>query len=294
MKKRERLLAIVVGALVLAYLGNWMFNSLLQGPLQKRREQADRLRSQIDKKLAQVRRAQQASQKLARWQQQSLPSNLEVAASLYQKWLLEQVSLSGFKTPNVDSGGAINRKGIYHVLPFSLRGRATLEQLTRFLYEFYSADHLHQISRINLTPLSKSNELDLALSIEALVLPDADRADKLSDRRSDRLASNSLADYRSIVERNLFGQGSAGIDPADYAFLTAILTVDGVPQAWFTVRTTGEILKVQPGQSFEIGQFRGAVAAINSPDIIIDADEERWLLTLGEKLSQAVALPPEF
>jgi hypothetical protein len=294
MAKRERLLAACVAILVAGYLGNWIFSRLLRGPLDARHAKVARLKSEVSKKQLYLRQARKAAQRLERWQAESLPSNLEFAGSLYQEWLLEQVRKAGFKTSNVDSGAPMNRKGIYQVLPFSIRGRGTLEQLTLFLYAFYRADHLHQITRLNLTPLPKSNELELALAIEALVLPTADRADKLASGTSKRLASDELAAYRPIVDRNLFGQVAAGLDPADFAYLTAILMVDGTPQAWVTVRTTGQILKLRPGDNFEVGQFRGSIVEINSPDIIIDADEEHWLLTLGEKLSQATALPPAF
>jgi Tfp pilus assembly protein PilO len=294
MQKREKILAIGVGVLVLGYVGNWMFSSLLQGPLNERYARIDKLKSDIARKQVQIHRGRQAARKLDEWQAQSLPSKREVAASLYQDWLLEQVAKAGFKMPNVDSGEAVNRKDLYIRLPFSVRGRATLEQLTQFLYQFYSANHLHQVQRINITPVPKSEELELSLGIEALVLPGADRTDRLSDEHSQRLASEDFTAYQPILERNLFGQSAAGVDPADFAFLTAVLDVGGTAQAWLTVRTTGEILKLKQGESFEVGQFRGTVTEIASPDIIIDSDEERWLLTLGEKLSQATALPPGF
>lgn len=294
MQKREKILAVGVGVLAVGYVGHWLFSSLLQAPLEQRRHVADGLKSEIEKKQSQIHRGRQAAAKLEEWQAQSLPSKREVAASLYQDWLLDQVGKAGFRMPNVDSGEAVNRKDIYTRLPFSVRGRATLQQLTQFLYQFYSANHLHQVQRINMTPVPKSDELEISLAIEALVLPAADRTDQLSALPSNRLASNELTAYQVIVERNLFGQTGAGVDPADFAFLTAVLDVGGIPQAWLTVRTTGEILKLKPGESFEVGQFRGTVAEITAPDIIIDSDEERWLLTLGEKLSQATALPPGF
>lgn len=293
MKQRERILAVGVGVLVAGYLGNWIYGSMIQGPLQEKRDTIAKLQNDIKTRRAKVRKARVAADQLAVYERQSLPSNLEVAQSLYQDFLLDKVGRAGFKMPNVDSAEPI-KKGDSYRLQFSVRGRGTLEQLTQFLYDFYHADHLHQVQRIGVTPVAKTNELDLNFGIEALVLNTADRKDQLNDGVSQRLASTKLADYRSIVDRNLFGQASAGTDPADYAFLTAILDVDGSPQAWLTVRTTGEILKLNQGQSFEIGQFHGTIAAINAPDIVIDADEERWLLTLGEQLSQAVALPPGF
>lgn len=294
MKKREKLLAGVVGLMVLGFAGNWLFQQALQGPLNARRQKIERLKKDIDRKEQQLRLAQQAGKKLTAWQRQSLPRDAAVARSLYQEWLLEVVGRVGFKLPNVDSGEAVAKKGAYQRLAFSVRGQATLEQLTRFLYEFYRANHLHQIQRLNINPVAGSADLDLSLTIEALILPESDRKDRLSTERSMRLASDRLSDYRVLVDRNFFGQGAAGYDAADFALLTAITDVDGAPQAWFKLQTSGETLRLREGESFEIGQFRGTVAEIRTPDLIVASEEQRWLLTLGENLSQATALPADF
>jgi len=294
MKQRERILASVVGAMLVIFVGNWLFQAMLQGPLDERRSRGERLRKDIEKKEGQLRLARAAGEQLTAWQRQSLPTDLELARSLYQNWLLELVRVAGFAQPNVDSGETVGKKDIYQKLPFTVRGQGTLEQLTSFLYNFYRADHLHQVQRLSITPIPRSQQLELSMSIEALVLPDGERKDRLSGRTSDRLAAENLVEYRAIVERNLFGEGGArAYDESDFAFLTAILEVGGQLEAWFTIRTTGEILKLNVGQPFQVGQFRGRVAEIDSLDVVIDSDNERWLLTLGENLSQATALPPE-
>lgn len=295
MQPRERILAGLVGLLLLGMAGRWLTQTMLSGPQAERQAKIDALEREIDKKQQIVRRARQANQKLTVWNRQSLPNNTEVARSLYQNWLLEIVKRAGFQSPNVDSGEAITKRGIYRRVPFSVRGRATLGELTRFLYDFYRADHLHQIQRLNITPVPNSEYLDLGISIDALILPGADREDQLSAERSNRLASEGLADYQLIAQRNLFGDGGASaFDDADFTFLTAILDVDGQPEAWFTVRTTGAVLKLHVGQLFEVGDFLGTVASIEDLDLIVESDQERWLLSLGENLSQATALPPEF
>ncbi|MGD9644384.1 MAG: hypothetical protein AB7U73_01645 [Pirellulales bacterium] len=294
MKKRERILAIVVGLMVAGVVGNWFFSRMLQGPLAQRQDRVKKLKSDIEKRQAHLRRARQAGIKLAAWQKQSLPSNVEVASSLYQDWLLDLLGRAGFKSPHVDRGEPLAKKGVFHRLPFAVRGRATLGELTQFLYEFYRADHLHQISRIGITPLPKSDLLDLSLSIEALVLPRAESEDQLTTRRSETLASERIEDYQPIVARNLFGQGGGGTDPAEFVLLTAVTDVGGQTQAWLSLRSTGEVLKLRPGDSFEVGQFRGTILEISPPDVVIQSDDERWLLTLGDKLSQATALPPDF
>ena len=153
---------------------------------------------------------------------------------------------------------------------------------------------MHHINSISLTPVPRSDELDISLSIEALSLPEAERTDQLSTRLSDRLASATLADYRVIVDRNLFGIGGGGMDEADFAYLTAITEVDGQPEVWFTLRASGELLKLRSGQEFQIGALRGSVAEISDSDVVLLCDNERWLVGVGENLMQASTLPPEF
>jgi len=86
--------------------------------------------------------------------------------------------------------------------------------------------------------------------------------------------------------------GSAQV--ADYAFLTAVNYVDRQPEAWFSIRTNDSVLKLRQGERLEIGSFKGTIAAITDTDVVVESEGERWLLTVGENLSQAAALPPEY
>lgn len=294
MNKREIILAAALGAIAVLFGGNWLYQANYVEPLDERRAEIDRLRTDIAKRELDMARFRKANKELQRWQAQSLPSDTELARSLYQGWLVGLVGSAGFTSPNVDSSEPLTRKGLYTSLGFSARGRGTPEQLTRFLYGFYRADHLHRIQSLSLTPVPRSDELDIAISIEALSLPGAERKDRLSTRVSDRLASEQLADYRPIVDRNLFGIGGGGFDAADFAYLTAITNVNGQPEAWFTLRASGELLKLRHGQSFHIGALEGTIAEISDSDVVLLCDDERWLLGIGENLMQASTLPPEF
>ena len=207
-----------------------------RGPCKNGGPKPIRLRDDIAKRELDLAKFRKASRESKPGKAQSLPSDTEVARSLYQAWLVELVGSAGLSNPNVDSGEPVSRKGMYNSLSFSVRGRGTLKQLTKFLFDFYRADHLHQIQSLSLTPVPRLEELDFAISIEALSLDNAAHKDQLSDHVSDRLASEDLADYQSIVERNLFGVGGGGADEADFAYLTAIIEVNGQPEAWFTLR----------------------------------------------------------
>jgi hypothetical protein len=294
MNRREKILASAIGAVAVLYGGNWLYQANYVAPLNERAADVDRLRENVAKRELDIARFRKANQQLKRWQAQSLPADPEIARGLYQGWLVGLVGNAGFLTPNVDSSEPITRKGLYTSLRFTARGRGTPEQLTRFLFDFYRADHLHHIESLNLTPVPRSDELDIALSIEALSLPEGERKDQLSTRTSERLASDQLADYRVIVDRNLFGIGGGGYDAADFAYLTAITEVNGEPEAWFTLRASGELLKLRNGQPFQIGALAGSIAEISDSDVILNCEDERWLVGVGESLMQASTLPPEF
>jgi hypothetical protein len=294
MQNREKVLAVAVGALLLWFVGDWVVNMAVREPMAKWEKNIKSVNQKIEGYEESVNRGMSAGAKLAEWQKQSLPSDIEKARAAYQEWLLDVVNRRGVENATVSFGEAVGKNGIYRRLPATVRGRGTLEQITTVLHEFYRAVHLHQINRLSFSPVPNTRQLDIVLTIDALILPDADRTDKLADGRSTRLASDRLADYHVIAQRNLFGDGGIGVDPADFTYLTGINGINELQEAWFTIRTTGEVLKLKVGQRFEVGDFQGMVAEIDERDVVIDSDGERWLLTLGEQLSQATALPPEF
>ncbi len=310
-KYRPYILGAAFAALLLYFGGEWVLENVLQGPIENARQRNESLEKQKKDKEEDLQRAHQATEFLVRWESQSLPSDLESARWLYQAWLVELVEDVGLDNPAVNSGQPISRGGLFHTIGFSVRGRGTLEQLTRFLFAFYRTDLLHQVRSLIITPLSNTEQLDLVVSIEAAVLPRAgpegregataeQRQETIFEdfrrrtwRESERLASLTLVDYDPIVTRNLFGLGGRP-DPTDHAYLTAINSVDGEPEAWFTLRATDEVLKLRQGDGFQIGPVAGTIAEIAGSDVIIESDGERWLLTLGERLIDAYALPPEF
>ena len=131
--------------------------------------------------------ARAAVKQLELWQRRSLPSDPQVARSLYQAWLLGLVGRVGLGNHSVDAGEPRNRGGYYQI-SFTVQGRGSLEQLTAFLHEFYSAGHLHQIQSLVITPAGRNDMLDLSITIEALALAGADRKDRLTSEKSTLLA----------------------------------------------------------------------------------------------------------
>jgi hypothetical protein len=283
-----------LGLVVACFGADRLTKTLLQGPRDRLINRGNQLKRAIKQKENDLAKSLTVGKRLHLWQSLSLPTNPELAVSYYRSWLTELVAFAKFSNANVDAGTPLNRKDLLQTIDFSIRASATLPQITTFLYEFYNAGHLHQIRSINLTPLPRSNELNVAISVQAMILPGADRKDRLSTLRANRLAMSDLADYAWIADRNLFGFTGQGVHPTDQTFLTAVVEVDDQPQAWFTMRTTDHIMKLTKGAPLNVGQFQGTIQAIEGHDVVVESDGERWLLTVGESLAQALALPPEY
>ena len=290
---RQKIMLGVLAVIALFQVGDWILSFAVDGPLKTRAAKTARLKQQIEKQEKELARARKAGKQFEIWKKQSLPSSVEVARSLYRSWLLESVSAARLANPFVDSGSAISRKGLYISLAFSVRCRGSLHELTRFLFTFYQANLLHQIQSMSVTPLGKTGRFDVSISIEALALPGSPNKDQLNSGISTQLASTRLTDYRVIARRNVFGVGS-GFDEAHHAYLTAVTFSDGQPEAWITLRSEDRVLKLKIGQDFDVGPVNGTVVSVDDSDVVFKADGERWLLSLGESLSEALALPPEY
>jgi len=286
------------------------------------RQERDEKAKQLGQRKKNVRRAQAAVAKLRAWERRALPSDLKLAKSLYQNWLRDLTVRAGFDEPVVDPGKATGN--YYTAFPYTLRAKGDLGQLTRFLYGFYDAGHLHQIRSLRLKPLEGSEKLDLVLTIEALSLPGADRENKLSDVPGARLKRNGLPAYEEVVvRRRLEGErfaDSGGLfaayypeppkvvvresepppppppprpefDHARFAKLQANVAADGRWEAWLTVQTTGRQWRLSEGDTFEIGTLQGKVTRVLPHAMEFEADGRRLLVTAGQSLRDAVEVP---
>ena len=146
--------------------------------------------------------------------------------------------------------------------------------------------------------------MQIHLSVEALILPGATHKDSLPDGKSDRLKLASAAEYeKSIVGRDLFKPytpprpprqtvtaprpPAPKFDEASQAYVTGILGPPVNLQAWITVRTTGEVLRVHTGDDVKVGEFKGKVESISPLMIVIKTEDDKQLrVKLGSSLRE--------
>jgi hypothetical protein len=297
LSKREKILAAAAGALVLATA---LALLLLTGDSRSRsrlRADRDRLAAEVEKKQAKVDGARRALAQLTEWERRALPTDAARARSLYQNWLRELADRAQFRQVNIDSGEPQIKRNAYTLFSFTVRGRTSLVQLAKFFHEFYSAGHLQQLRRLDVKPVEKSTDVDVILGIEALLLPGADRTDKLSTEPGNRLKSVKLSDYGIVAARNLFAPPvsqtpNVPFDAAQLTFVTAILEVDGKAQVWLLDRTAGKTFRLGPGEKFEIGPLHGSVVEIGRRDVVLELDGKQRRLTYGDHLRAGTPVDP--
>jgi hypothetical protein len=284
---------ILSGALAVTailYVGEIGYRRLYEEPIRAAEDQATVLRERLRKQRLAIAKAKEAVQLLDHLQQRALPRNLELARSGYQSWLLEVVKKCSLAASKVDSGDPQTRslqgQNLYHAIPFSLRGRGNLRQITMLLHDFYTAGHLHKIRTLTLTPVGVSDQLDVAISVETLALDSADRDADLTSLTSNRLASNEYAAYRSIAGRNLFQTGGDSI--GRQIRLSAItLNVRGQREAWFYNKRDDQTRRLREGESLEVGALIAHLIAINKKSAALIIDDQTWLLPIGASLAEA-------
>ncbi len=295
LKRREKVLASLAGGVVVLVAGYYLLfagdpRSTAQLLLDR-----DGKQTEVQKKEKALEDARRDEKLFAEWRRRSLPSDPGVARSTYQTWLRDKARGARIRIDSLDSKDLATKKDIFARFEFTLVGKATLTDLTTFLFGFYSAPHLHQIRSMLIEPGASPSELKVNMKIEALALVKADRKEQLSNAKAPTLMLAKVADYSDvIVKRNIFSPPTpdirvAKVDAAEFAFVTAFVEVDGQRQVWIQDRMAGKTSKLSEGEQFQIGDASGTVQTIDpTGEVTVEYDGHRRRLHFGENLRQGV------
>jgi hypothetical protein len=247
-----------------------------------------------------VLRGQNARRQLNKWVSQSLPSNRDVAKSLYQDWLRSQLTGAGLEVTQLSDKSGNSRNPQYTELATEVRATGTLAQLADFLYRFYTAAHLHGISSATVTAEEGGKKLNATLTFNALILPDAKRTDKLAAGEPQKLPGK-MEEFRDrLVGRNLFAaytpkaDDSAQAQKDEEAAKTKVTGFLYGLEGWImSVRTegSGDVKYFKPGDKIEFGKVKGTVVLVEQRRAVIETDSGRLEIRLDQNFSEAVPLP---
>jgi hypothetical protein len=323
LNKRERNLAIAAGVLLVPF-AVWLVAGAFGGSTTALRAANANHVNEINKAKKTIRVAREAQQKLDAWNRMSLPRDVEAAGSRYKIWLMELCESDRYsaKFQNAQVKPMKNQpiSGVGQQLSFSVTGVASLEQLTRWLYGFYSADYLHQIKGLTITPLEESKKLNISIQVEALALSSATdpegkpRAQTLQELPEDAIDKELLDKYcDAISDRAIFSRYTPPppvrppdspreepsrplFDHGKFTRVTGITEgIDGRPTVWIRQMTTGKDFQLYEGESFEVGPTKAKVVAIqvDNRTITSEVDGKQYSIALGDNLHDARELKPE-
>ncbi len=301
--RREVTLLAVLALFAVLLIGTAVYSAIISPYLAKKRN-AQQLAAQVAQKERQLKELLQAEEQLRLARQQSLPADPVVARRLYENWLLESAQAAGFADVKIESGEIRRERDLFYRFPVVIRGQATLEKLTAFLHAFYARKYLHRIQQISLTPGKDGKAMDLMVSVDAVVLDDAVSKDALPDGEPARRQLDPLKDYVSVIAgRNLFAvyqppppprppapprpappPPPPTLDPSRFAYINAIVEVNGKREVWLYSRTEGKTLRLNENDPFSVGAVQGRVTRIGIRDVELEVNGEPRVLSLGDCL----------
>lgn len=296
MTQRERILAGAVGLMVVTWFGSSAL-SRYRDAVETNRAKLRDAQQQVSQARTAKLRGQRAVTKLRRWQKQALPTNADIANSLYQDWLQKQLTEAGLKVADIKSSTALRGPNDRtQQFTFAVTASGQMSQLVDFLSRFYRAGHLQRISRASLAPAKEGNELAITLTVEAMSMRDSPRADSLSDLESN-LPLPPLEELQTaIAKRDLFSPYKdakselASKPPANEADQALISGMGLGESGWYMsirMKDSGRMLYFRVGDSIQVGKFTGKVSEIDGRRAIVEQDGQQMQVRLGQSLGQA-------
>jgi hypothetical protein len=305
MQQRERILALSLGGIVAIVGAYWAFGKY-RSMFSTRENSLTTARKQVEDKEKKLSVAQNAMARRRELEKRSLPSNKELAQSLYQQWLFGVVDGAELADATVTPTPAQKTSKAFDAFVFTVNGLGNLDQVTRLLHDFYSAGHLHQIKRLVILP-ADPGMVSLNMTVEALMLPGAERKDSLTNEAGKNLTLPNYGEYqKAIGGRNVFAEyvpekkadkppekAAESFDLAKLTYITSFwVGADGRPQVWINERNLNKITKLHEGDAFQIGPLKGTVKKIDFPRRQVELEINgkpsvfSWDKSLGDALAE--------
>ncbi|MDO5552402.1 MAG: hypothetical protein Q4G68_01450 [Planctomycetia bacterium] len=309
MKKiRNFLILIIFLGTALYYFGSLAWKQFYRIPRERNEAALEKVRGELATYTSSLEKIRRENRENTVLLARSFPLDRASGQTRYQVWLTEMAEFCGMKEPAV-TVGEYKKSSAMAVLTFQLKGSTSMVSLYRFLYEFSWAAPLHRIASLDLVPQEDSDLLRATVVIEGLSLA------KLSPRSPypamtefpstgnwlRRLTSGPFAAYEPIASEPLFSYVAPGLDPASYTLLTGTPEISDTTTGQTVVVTRWKIetedrsLTLKRGERLTIGSFDATIEDIQGDMVILSqTDGRRWLLMLGDRLPDAVALAPGF
>ena len=202
MTQRERILAILVGGLLIGGILWWGFGKY-RSAVKWRENEITQLEQEQQRLTEQQLQGEYANRQMGEYLVRSLPGNLELAQSKYQQWLLHVTQTNQLSNAKVDPTSSRAVGGLYQQLGFRVIGTTQIEDLIGLLYDFYAKDYLHRIRDLSIRP-TKTDDFTVELVIDAVALLSAPANLPEPGDSSWRVDGELAAYQQPILNRNFF------------------------------------------------------------------------------------------
>ena len=209
MNQRERILAVAIGAIVVCMVLYYGV-SYVSSTLEARQDMVVQLESDLQKQQNVILKGKKQAARLQRYQEQSLPEDVNVASRVYRDWWLQLLDDSRIDDISVQALPRMRTQSdVFKMSSFTVVGKGDIRQVTKMLHGFYSGDYLHRIRSLRLRPLPDSDDLSISMTIDALSVKGAGNTETMAKRDSNVLNLGELDKYEdAIVNRNFFAPGN--------------------------------------------------------------------------------------
>lgn len=243
MTSRERTMAILLLPPMLLVGGGVLAHQMWYEPLRTRTSRLAGLERDIVDKGEELAKVEARKIDMEKYRTISLPADADLARREYEEQLSKLLRDSGFDAGSYSivpkpidvktSPQFANKKPIYSRLLFTIQAKGDLLSTVNFLDNFHQLALLHKIHNLSLTrPITqternRNNDIDANITIEAIVLDNAEqRKALLPDKVPDlpEIFATMERKYTAIAGRDIFyGPPPAVViakatpDPIDYA-----------------------------------------------------------------------------
>jgi hypothetical protein len=241
-------------------------------------------------------RGERARRRLIEWGRRSLPTDRDVGESLYHDWLRKELTAAGLTVEQLAEKPVGRANPKYGEVAVDVRAVGTVAQLADFLYKFYTAPHLHRISSATITPSDGGAKLTAALGVDALILPEASRKDKLAEGDPQKLPLTQEELRKSVVDRNLFAaytgeKADGGAGEESKAVVRGFVSDADAFVMTIKIDEPAKTRHFRAGDSIEFGKFSGKVVELDGRHAVIETANGKVEVRLGQNLGEAKPVP---
>ncbi|MBI1347019.1 hypothetical protein GC163_12095 [bacterium] len=317
--KREQLLGIALGVIVVGALVRGPVYNWIAAPFQERSEQIARLEKETSQLNDEEFLILKAQAQLADWRKSSLPPDRGAATikkpealdaqRLYAKWVTDLLVLSGFETPTVKPGGkretfvigtGQSAKTVALGVKINIETEGRFSQLCTFLDHYYRANLLQEITKLEIVnrdgptgdPILKIDLETMGLALTDVpwrktIYPETALTAEINDKAKTLAVKASDAFPKKVPFRIRIGN--------EYLTVTAIAGQDwtierGADRTYAATHKAGDVVELAPVKSHVPSRSPEEFRELLAANIFIKPPPPKeYKLQLGPLTEQAFA-----